>query len=177
MGKYRPGCILFVYNGASVPWITCVNNFRYFTNISETMLPPNMYYISLEKLLYSTSARVSCITIDAEIKELLQVKDWDFYIHCCLCFLTAFSHSLFKYSCYLTHISYKMVDNKSTKTSLFRHTQKHISLMKINNITLVLRTCIILLSSLVIFFFLLCHSGSFPILSVIWPMLYSEHIK
>ena len=47
----------------------------------------------------------------------------------------------------------KMVDNKS-KTSLIRHTQKNITLMKINNIILVLGTHIILLSSFVIYFYL-----------------------
>ena len=36
--------------------------------------------------------------------------------------------------------------------------------MKINNIILVLRTRIILLSSFVIYFFCICHSGRFPIL-------------
>ena len=74
-GIYGAGYILFVYNGASMTWITCVNNFQFFTNISETMLPTNMYYISLERLLYSASACVFCIKIHAEIKELLQVKD------------------------------------------------------------------------------------------------------
>ena len=73
--KYRPGCIsFFVYSGASISWITSVNNFRFFTNISETMLPINMYYISLERLLYSASAHVCCIKIHPEIKELLKVK-------------------------------------------------------------------------------------------------------
>ena len=38
--------------------------------------------------------------------------------------------------------------------------------MKINNIILVLRTHIILLSSFVIYFFCICHSGRFPIISV-----------
>ena len=36
--------------------------------------------------------------------------------------------------------------------------------MKINNIILVLRTRIILLSSFVIYFFCICHSGRFPII-------------
>ena len=36
--------------------------------------------------------------------------------------------------------------------------------MKINNIILVLRTRIILLSSFVIYFFCICHSGCFPII-------------
>ena len=40
--------------------------------------------------------------------------------------------------------------------------RKNISLMKINNIMLVLRTCIILLTLFVIYFFCICHSGSFP---------------
>ena len=37
------------------------------------MLPTNIYYISLERSLYSASARVSGIKIHAEIKELLQL--------------------------------------------------------------------------------------------------------
>ena len=53
-----------------------------------------------------------------------------------------------------------MVDNKS-KTSLIRHIQKKISLMKINNIILVI--CI---SSFVIYFFCICHLGSFPIVVI-----------
>ena len=59
----------------SVPWITGVNNFAFFINISETMLPTNRYYISLEGSFYSASAHVCCIKIHAEVKELLQVKD------------------------------------------------------------------------------------------------------
>ena len=39
--------------------------------------------------------------------------------------------------------------------------------MKINNIILVLRTRIILLSSFVIYFFRICHSGCFPIIHFI----------
>ena len=62
---------LFVYNGVSVPWITSVNNFLFFTYISGTMLPTNMNYISLERTFYSTSAHVCCI----KMNELLQVKD------------------------------------------------------------------------------------------------------
>ena len=38
----------------------------------------------------------------------------------------------------------------------------NISLMKINNIIFMLHTRIILLSSVVIYFFCRCHSGSFP---------------
>ena len=55
-----------------------------------------------------------------------------------------------------------MVANKS-ETSPIRLIQKNISLMKINNITLMLRTRI-MLSSFVIYFFCICHSGSFPII-------------
>ena len=44
--------------------------------------------------------------------------------------------------------------------------RKNISLMKINNIILVLRTRIILLSSFVIYFFCICHSGRFPIIYI-----------
>ena len=59
-----------------------------------------------------------------------------------------------------------MVDNKS-KTSLIRLIQKNISLMKINNIILMLRTCIILSSSFVTYFFCKFHSGSFPIVTLL----------
>ena len=55
-----------------------------------------------------------------------------------------------------------MVDNKS-KTSLIGHMRKNISLMKINNIIMLLRTCIIL-SSFVIYFFCICLSGSIILL-------------
>ena len=52
--------------------------------------------------------------------------------------------------------------------------RKNISLMKINNIILVLHTRIILLSSFVIYSFCICHSGRFPILlstvHCIWPV-------
>ena len=34
-GKYRPGCIFFVYTGARVLWILSVINFRFFNNISR----------------------------------------------------------------------------------------------------------------------------------------------
>ena len=115
--------LLFVYTGALVPWIISVNNFRFSNNISETMLPIDMYNISLERSFYSASDRVSCIKIHAEMKALLQVKVLSFYIHWCVWFLTAYSHSLIKYSYYFTHKSYKMVDNKS-KTPLIRHIRK-----------------------------------------------------
>ena len=36
-GKYRPGCIFFVYTGAPVLWILSVINFRFCNNISESM--------------------------------------------------------------------------------------------------------------------------------------------
>ena len=112
----------------------------------------NMYNISLKRYSYSTSAHVCCIKIHAKLKDLLQVKDWSFYIHCCHCFLIPFLCSLIKYLYYLTHKSYKIVDNKS-KTTLIRYTHKNISLMKINSIILVLRTRMILLSSFVIYIF------------------------
>ena len=60
-GIYGAGYILFVYNGASVLWITSVHNFGFCINILETMLPTNMYYISLERSFDSASARVFCI--------------------------------------------------------------------------------------------------------------------
>ena len=87
------------------------------------MLPTNMYYMSSERSFYSILL-VCWIKIHAEIKELLQVKDWSSYIHCCLSFLMAFSNFLIKYSCYLTHKLYKMVDNKS-KPSLIRHAHSY----------------------------------------------------
>ena len=53
---------------------------------------------------------------------------------------------------YFTEKLYKMMDNKS-KISLMRHTHDitkiYISLMKINNIILMLRTLIILLTSFI----------------------------
>ena len=97
-GKYRAGCIFFLYTF-----------FQQYLGKYVTYK-----YVSLDRSFYSTSARVCSIKINAEIKS---------YIHCCLCFLTAFSNSLIKYSCYLTHKSYKMVDNKS-KASLIRQIQK-----------------------------------------------------
>ena len=81
-----------------------------------------MYNISLERCSYSASAHVDYIKIYSEIMEILQVKDC-FYIHCGYWSLIVFSYSLIKDSCYLTHKSYKMVDNKS-KTPLIRHIQK-----------------------------------------------------
>ena len=71
-GKYRPGCIFFVYTSAPVLWIMSVNNFRFFNNISESI---SMYYISLERCSFSASAHVSYIKIYSEIMEILQVKD------------------------------------------------------------------------------------------------------
>ena len=57
------------------PGTMSVNNFRFFTNISKILLSTNMYNISLERSIYSAFARVCCIKLHAEIKELLQVKD------------------------------------------------------------------------------------------------------
>ena len=74
MGKYRPGCI-FLYTGDPVLRIMSENNFHFFTNISESMCPTNMYHISLERSFYNASAHVCCIKIHAKIKKLLQVKD------------------------------------------------------------------------------------------------------
>ena len=48
--------------------IISVNNFRFSNSISETMLPIDMYNISLERSFYSASDRVSCIKIHAEIR-------------------------------------------------------------------------------------------------------------
>ena len=36
-GIYGAGYILFLYNGASVPWIMSVNNFWFLNNILESM--------------------------------------------------------------------------------------------------------------------------------------------
>ena len=74
-GKYRPGCIFFVYTGAPVLWIMSVNKFRFFNNISENMQLTNIYNISLERCYCSASADVCCIKIHAEMTEILQVKD------------------------------------------------------------------------------------------------------
>ena len=62
-----------------------------FSPISMICYLQNMYYISLER-----SSHACYLKIHAEIKELLQFNDWSFYSHCCMCFLTAFSHSLIK---------------------------------------------------------------------------------
>ena len=82
-GLYGAGYILFI-----------------FTNISETVLPTNMYYIytSLERSSYSASTHVCYIKINAQMTEILQVKDCSCYIHWCPCFLTSFftfSHQIF----------------------------------------------------------------------------------
>ena len=56
-----------------------------------------------------------------------------------------------------------MADNKSKNTSLDIY-RKNISLIKLNNIILVLCTHMILLSSFVIYLFCICHNlGSVPI--------------
>ena len=65
-----------------------------------------------------------------------------------------------------------MVDNKS-KTCLIRHLQKNKSLMKINNIILMLRTRIILSSLFVLYFYCICHSGSF---SVVLFLVYTDKV-
>ena len=131
-----------------------------------------MYNISLERCYSSASAHVCCINIHAEMTEILQGKDWSFIFSVAHSFWQSVSRFLIKYSYYLTHKSHKMVDNKS-KTSLIRHIQKNISLTKINNIILVLRTRIILLSSFVIYFFCICHSGRFPIM-ISSPSTYNQ---
>ena len=123
-GKYRPGCIFFVYTGAPVLWIMSVNNFRFFNNISESMQLTNIYNISLERCYCSASADVCCIKIHAEMTEILQVKDWSFYIQCCSCFSKPFSRPVIKYSNYLTHKSHKMVDNKSKTPPHQTYTEK-----------------------------------------------------
>ena len=85
------------------------------------MLATNMYYISLERCSYGTSAHVNYIKIHAEMFEILQLKIKVLKLP--LLFDSFFSRSLIKYSSYLTHISYKIGDNKS-RTSHIRHTQK-----------------------------------------------------
>ena len=61
----------------------------------------------------------------------------------------------------LAHRSYKMLDNKS-KTSLIRHVQKNYITHEVNSVILILRTCIILLSSFMVYIFLYILWGSFP---------------
>ena len=67
------------------------------------------------------------VKVGGNLKIYETPKTADFYtviIFTVACaFLTAFSHSFIKYSCYLIHKSYKMVYNKS-KTSLIRHIQE-----------------------------------------------------
>ena len=74
-GKYRLGCIFFLYTGAPVLWIISVNKFHFFNNILESMSLTNMYNISLERYSYSASAHACCIKIHAEITEILEVKN------------------------------------------------------------------------------------------------------
>ena len=52
---------------------------------------------------------------------------------------------------------------------------KNISLMKMNDVILVPRTRIILFSSFVIFFFYICHSGSFCIVFCILILFQMYH--
>ena len=47
------------------------------------------------------------------------------------------------------------------------YTEKNISLMKINNLILLLCTRIILSSSFVAYFLCICHYGSFPINAIL----------
>ena len=59
-----------------------------------------------------------------------------------------------------------MVDNISKTSSRQMYAEINISLMKTNNVILVLCTCIILLSSFVRYFFCICHLGSFRIVEM-----------
>ena len=61
----------------------------------------------------------------------------------------------------INRIKWWIIKVKHPSSDVYR---KNISLMKINNIILVLRTRIILLSSFVIYFFCIRHSGRFPII-------------
>ena len=72
-GDIQSGIYIFLYSSATRPWIISMNNFRCFTNISESRLPTNMYYISLERS-YCASACFCCIKINAEMAEKPQVK-------------------------------------------------------------------------------------------------------
>ena len=59
-----------------IQWrLRIMDNDNHLTNISESMLPINMYYISLERSSYSTSAHDCCIKLHVEMTEILQVKD------------------------------------------------------------------------------------------------------
>ena len=71
-------CFIFLYYGASVPWITSVNNFQLVTNILETMSPRNMYYVSLERFFAVLLLVFVAYKIHAEMTEILPVKDWKF---------------------------------------------------------------------------------------------------
>ena len=91
--------IYFVYNStASIPWIISVNNFRFFTNISEIMYSTKHVVISLERSFYSVFSSVCCIKIDVKITEILQVIVFhfssSFHFHCSLYFGQPLSHSL-----------------------------------------------------------------------------------
>ena len=79
--------------------------------------------------------------------------------------MTAFFHILPVILICSTHTSYQMVDNKS-ETSLIRHIEKNISLMKINNVIFILRIRIILSSSFVIIFFCMSFGKSYNFITV-----------
>ena len=73
-GIYIAGYISFVHNGVYVPWISSVNSFQFFTDISETMPPTNMYYISFERSFNKASSPFCCIKNHAEMVEKSQDK-------------------------------------------------------------------------------------------------------
>ena len=121
-----------------------------------------MYNISLERCYSSASAHVCCINIHAEMTEILQGKDWSFIFSVAHSFWQ--SVHVFSLNIHIiwpiNRTKWWIIKVKHPSSDIYR---KNISLMKINNIILVLRTRIILLSSFVIYFFCKCHSGRFPI--------------
>ena len=78
----RSGIYFCIQLRASVSWIISVNNFYFFSYISDTMFPTNICYISSEiSSFYSASVHFCCIKIHAEMAEKSQVKDRDFNIN------------------------------------------------------------------------------------------------
>ena len=74
----------------------------------------------------------------------------------------------------INHTKWWIIKVKHPSSDIYR---KNISLMKINNIILVLRTRIILLSSFVIYFFCICHSGRFPIIQYMLYLVLNRGTK
>ena len=70
-------CVLW----SPVQWVITVNNFRFLSNILETMSTAYMYYISLERSFYNVSTPFCCFKIHTEMAKL----KLRCHIHCYPC--------------------------------------------------------------------------------------------